>query len=292
MRAVDEIFASKEMPISFEIFPPKGELTVQAARSVAGGLAPLSPDFVSVTCSAAGVGDKRSTDAVASMVQEEFGIPSVAHVTCASQTGKTLDQTIEVLKRVGIRTVLALRGDLPADPRSEKRPDPLFFHLAIDMMPRLKNAGFCVGAAAYPEGHVNCFSTKSNIDHLLAKQDAGADYFVTQLCFDNDAIYRFLDEAKSAGIRVPITIGIMPFMSKSQLTRMVFMCGASLPSRVVKILGNYENDPESLRMAGIEYACHQLEDLSAHGVDGLHIYTMNDAGIAEATIKAIRNVSI
>lgn len=145
-----------------------------------------------------------------------------------------------------------------------------------------------MGAAAYPEGHIDCDSLRLNVEHLRQKQDAGASFLVTQLFFDNDCFYRFREGAEAAGITVPITAGIMPFMSKAQIQRMVFMCGASLPSPIIKLLARYEDDPASLRQAGIEYACRQLTDLQAHGVDGLHVYTMNNPEIARAASCALK----
>ena len=152
----------------------------------------------------------------------------------------------------------------------------------------LADAGFCVGAAAYPEGHIDCIDPKVNIEHLKEKVDAGASFLVTQLFFDNDYFYRFRERCTSARIYAPITCGIMPFLSKHQIQRMVFMCGASLPSPIIKLLARYEDDPASLRAAGIEYACKQLVDLEEHGADGLHVYTMNHPDIARACTEAIR----
>ena len=145
-----------------------------------------------------------------------------------------------------------------------------------------------MGAAAYPEGHIDCLDPRENIRHLRAKQDAGADFFITQLFFNNDDFYRFREAAESAGVAAPISCGIMPFLGKSQIQRMVFMCGASLPSPIIKLLARYEDDPASLRAAGIEYACKQLVDLEEHGADGLHVYTMNHPDIARACTEAIR----
>ena len=145
-----------------------------------------------------------------------------------------------------------------------------------------------MGAAAYPEGHISCESERDNIEHLKMKQDAGADFFVTQLAFDNERILRFLDCADKAGVGAPITCGIMPFLSKSQLERMIFMCGASLPSPVIKLLAKHEGDADALRRAGIEYACRQLVDLAGRGVRGLHVYCMNRADVAQAAMGALR----
>lgn len=283
MENIANIFNNRKLPVSFEIFPPKGDLTLESAREVAGGIARINPDFISVTYSAAGSGNGHATNAIAAMIQDELGIPSVAHLTCVSATDASLEAAIADMKARGVSTVLALRGDLVAG----QEPSPRY-RFAKDLIPVLKDAGFCVGAAAYPEGHITCEDDAVNIEHLKQKQDAGADFFVTQLAFDNEHIYRFLDAADAAGITAPITCGIMPFMSKSQISRMVFMCGASLPSPVIKLLAKHEDDPAALRQAGVDYACAQLVDLAAHGVDGVHVYSMNHPDIAEATIQALR----
>ena len=195
---------------------------------------------------------------------------------------ESIAAAVSDMKGRGIRNVLALRGDLPEGYK------PGDFKLAKDLIPRLTEAGFCVGAAAYPEGHIDCDSMRLNVEHLKQKEDAGAEFFVSQLFFDNEYFYRFREQAEAAGIRKPITAGIMPFMSKAQISRMVFMCGASLPSPIIKLLARYENDPASLRQAGIEYACRQLTDLQEHGVDGLHVYTMNNPEIARAAMCALK----
>ncbi|MDM8302385.1 methylenetetrahydrofolate reductase [Collinsella tanakaei] len=288
---VDQIFAEARaagaQPVSFEMFPPKGELTLERAREVAGGFAPLAPDFVSVTYSAGGSGNSAATAQIAQMISTEFGIPSVAHLTCISLTPDTLAAKIDEFRAAGIENVLALRGDLPAG-MSEADAEDIAYPYAKDLVPALVDAGFCVGGAAYPEGHLTCDDLPTSVKHLRQKQDAGASFFVTQLFFDNEYFYRFRELAGAAGITVPITAGIMPFTSKQQITRMVFTCAASLPAPVIKILARYEDDPASLREAGIEYACRQLEDLAAHGADGLHVYTMNRADVAQAAMHVLR----
>lgn len=286
MQTVKEIFEENRLPLSFEIFPPKGELTYDQAYEIACDLAPLKPSFISVTCSAGGSGNSDSTNTVAEMIQGSFGIPSVAHVTCINKNQAGLNATIADLRARGIGTVLALRGDLPADQPTGRE---IHYPHASDLIEPLVEAGFCVGAAAYPEGHIENLLLEDDIDHLKQKQDAGASFFVTQLFFLNDLFYRFREQAERQGITVPITCGIMPFLSQAQLSRMVFMCGASLPSPIIKLLARYADDPESLKAAGIEYACEQLVDLADHGVDGLHIYTMNQVPIAHATMQALHD---
>ena len=287
---VDALFSQAKQtstqPISFEMFPPKGKLTMDDAREVAASFAELTPDFVSVTYSAAGSGNGRATTDIASMLTHDYGLNSVAHLTCISLTREGLDQKIEEMHAAGIENVLALRGDRPANaPRPTSEPD---FRYAKDIITPLVEAGFCVGAAAYPEGHIDCDDLDADIRHLKEKQDAGASFFVTQLFYDNECCYRFLDRAERAGITIPITCGVMPFMSKASISRMVFMCGASLPAPVIKLLARYEDDEEGMQQAGIEYACEQLEDLAAHGVDGLHVYTMNRPRVAQAAMAALR----
>ena len=185
-----------------------------------------------------------------------------------------------------MENILALRGDLPAGATEDDKPASDYAY-ARDLIPELVDAGFCVGAAAYPEGHIACEDLNLSVEHLKQKQDAGASFFVTQLFFDNECFYRFRELADKAGITVPITAGIMPFMGKSQISRMVFMCGASLPSPVIKILAKYENDPESLQAAGVDYAARQLCDLKEHGADGLHLYTMNRPAIAATIMERL-----
>lgn len=290
MRVADIFSAARStgtQPISFEMFPPKGELTLDKARDVAQKLTSLKPSFISVTCSAGGSGNGATTAPIASMIAREFDTPSVAHLTCVGCTHEQLAQKINEYKVAGIENVLALRGDLPQN-TSEKDAAQSAYPFAKDMIPELVDAGFCVGAAAYPEGHIACEDLELSVRYLKEKQDAGASFFVTQLFFDNEYFFRFRDLAEKAGITVPITAGIMPFMSKQQISRMVFMCGASLPSPVIKILAKYEDDPESLRQAGIEYACRQLEGLRNAGADGLHVYTMNRPSVALAAIEALR----
>ena len=277
---VSELFCGNQ-PLSFEIFPPRGDLTEVEARRVAGELAELDPAFISVTYSAGGSGNSGATTKVASLIQNELGVPSVAHLTCQGLTRDMLEEKIAEMRAAGIKNVLALRGDpRPDAPQGD-------FAYAADVIPVLRAAGFCVGAAAYPEGHVTCASLEDDIAHLREKQDAGAQFLVTQLFFDNEDFFRFRDLAARAGITAPITCGIMPFMSKNQVSRMIFMCGASLPSPIIRLLNRYEGDDEALRRAGIEYAAAQLRGLRDAGADGLHVYTMNKPAVARAICELL-----
>ncbi|MDO4890849.1 MAG: methylenetetrahydrofolate reductase [Coriobacteriaceae bacterium] len=276
------VFGGERIPLSYEIFPPKGELPMEEARNVVAELAKLDPAFVSVTYSAGGGGNNERTSEIAQMGQDTFNLNMMAHLTCMGATREDIAASIALLKERGVQNVLALRGDpIPGK-------DVCDFKYAKDLIPTLREAGFCVGAAAYPEGHAACLDLDEDVRHLKEKQDAGAQFFVTQLFFDNRFAYKFLDKCRAARIRVPITFGIMPFMSKAQVSRMIFMCGASLPSPLVKVLARWEHDPDGLRKAGIEYACQQLIGLVEHGVDGVHLYSMNKPDVAREIATAVR----
>lgn len=291
MNNIADIYHNRR-PISFEMFPPKGALSMEEARSVALGFSALAPDFISVTYSAGGSGNNQATAAIASMIQDEFTTPALAHLTCLAQTRETLRAALDDLQRRGITAVLALRGDPPQglDEQEFANSAQNPYRHASDLIPLLVDAGFTVAAAAYPEGHISCSDDQLEIEHLKLKQDLGASFLITQLFFDNDYYYRFRERAERTGITLPMSCGIMPFLSKGQITRMVFTCGASLPSPIIKLLARFEHDPLGLRRAGIDYACRQLEDLAAHGVDGLHIYAMNSQDIAAGAMEALESV--
>ncbi len=293
-KTVTQVHQERRQPVSFEVFPPKGDLAQEDAVTLASQLAPLDPAYISVTYSAGGSGNKRATCDVASLIQRDYGVTAVAHLTCQGLLREQVAGVAQTLKDAGVVNVLALRGDpvpgeqgdlahasdlipllaeqglcvgaaaypeghvgvvnvlaLRGDPVPGEQGD--LAH-ASDLIPLLAEQGLCVGAAAYPEGHVGCLDLDEDVKHVREKQDAGAEFLVTQLFFDNEVAYRFQDKAEKAGIRVPISYGVMPFLSKSQVSRMIFMCGASLPSKVIKLLARYEDDPVSLRKAGIEYA--------------------------------------
>ena len=283
---IAELFGKGKTVFSCEVFPPKKTSPVDSIYKTLDGLKDIRPDFISVTYSAGGSGNNGATTKIAQMIDADFGIPSVAHLTCISLKRADLLAKIDEMRAAGIQNVLTLRGDVPQG--APTGPGCADYRYAKDIIPHLVDAGFCVGAAAYPEGHIECNDLELSVRQLKEKQDAGASFLVTQLFFDNQYFYRFRELAERAGITVPITAGIMPFMGKQQISRMVFMCGASLPSPVIKLLARYEDDADSLRAAGIEYACRQLEDLAANGVDGLHIYTMNRADVAGAAMSALR----
>ena len=280
---VKELFQSGKPVVSCEVFPPKNNTIIDSIYRAVEEITRLSPDFISVTYGAGGTGNDKHTADIADFIQKNSASTAVAHLTCVGAEREAIRRRLGELCEMGIGNVLALRGDLPES--GETGGD--FAH-AEDLIHEVcSHGGFCVGAACYPEGHIDCFETEKDLEFMKRKQDAGADYFISQLFFDNEVFYRFRDKASAKGITVPITAGVMPFLGQSQISRMVFMCGASLPSKIVKLLHKYENSPEALRAAGIEYAATQLEDLLAHGVQGVHIYTMNKPDIADFCLRRI-----
>lgn len=279
---ISEVYGGTKIPLSYEIFPPRGELPMQEAHRVLAGIAKLDPAFVSVTFSAGGSGNSELTSEITQHGQESLGLTMMSHLTCMGASKEDIQRHIELMKSRGVQNVMALRGD--------PRPDTTTtdFHFAADLIPVLREAGFCVGGACYPEGHVSSLNLDEDVRYLRAKQDAGAEFLVSQLFFDNRFAYRFLDRCRAARIRIPISFGIMPFTSKAQVSRMIFMCGASLPSPLVKLLAKYEDKPDDLQKAGVEYAISQLIGLANHGVDGLHLYSMNKPEVAAQIAEAVR----
>ena len=273
---------NSKCPISFEIFPPKGELDISSFRNMMDGFSKLNPEFISVTYSAGGGGNSHKTIDLASIIQNEYHIPSIAHLTCINSNKQEVDGVIDSIVDNGIKSVLALRGDIV------EGKTPTDFKFAKELIPLLKERGLNVGAACYPEGHVTCEDLDDDIKFMREKVDAWADFFLSQLLLDNSSYYKILERTERQGIAEPIHAGIMPISSKSQIMRMIFMCGASLPRDIVLILNKYENSPEDLRKAGIEYASKQIIDLIKNGVDGIHIYSMNKPENAAQIIENIK----
>ena len=279
---VSEIYKSTKQPVSFEIFPPKGYLSIRELSDILSQMKSLNPDFISVTYSAGGSGNSDRTATVASLVQNTYGINAVAHLTCANSDISEIESMSEKLKSEGIENILALRGDSIEGTHSE-------FSYASDLIPILKEKGFCIGAACYPEGHIACETPEKDWDYMKTKEVLGADFFMSQLFFDNTYFYKFLDYARKIGVTKPIIPGIMPILSQSQISRMIFMCGASLPSAIIRLLNKYSGNAADLRKAGIEYAASQALELLENGSDGIHIYTMNHPDIARYHTERIRS---
>ena len=274
---IDDILREKQT-FSYEIFPPKGDMSVSEAADLARELAGNGPDWISVTFSAGGSGNSQNTVSAAAAIQAT-GTQALAHLTCLGSSREDVDSYVRRISDVGVQNVLALRGD-----RAPGR-EAIDFEYGSDLVAYLKSVApdLCVGAACYPEGHVECEDLDLDVEHLKTKVDAGADFLVTQLFFDNEDFYRFRERLSRARIKVPVVVGIMPFTSVRQIKRLAFNCGASIPARAIKRLYAAGDDEDAQERAGVEYACEQLRDLAANGVDGIHIYTMNRPSVAKAT---------
>lgn len=287
---ITDIFKNAEAEgrqvVSFEMFPPKKDEAFRNVGEILDGMCELKPDFISVTCGAGGGSNRNRTIELASKIKNEYNTESMAHMTCITLDEESVVREINAAEQAGIENILALRGDIPKEGFDENK---VTYHHAYDLIKAIRSGSeMCTAAAAYPEGHIECDSFNKSIEHLKVKQDAGAEFFVSQLFFDNRYFYNLLESAARAGITVPITPGIMPMMSKSQISNMIFMCGASLPSEMIKILYKYENNPESLLKAALEYAGRQIADLVRNGVKGIHIYSMNKPAVAAELVKYIQ----
>lgn len=283
MRIIDK-FQSGRTVISFEIFPPKQDGDINTIYKTVDALADLRPDFISVTYGAGGTGGNTTID-IATKIKKEYKIEALPHFTCITSDGEAVKRNLALLHIRELENILALRGDYP--PGYLPSEGSKYKH-SIDLIREIaKDKTFCIGAAAYPEGHIECDDEKKDIRYLKEKVAEGVDFLISQLFFDNDIFYRFRDTIKEDGINCRLSAGIMPILSKKQIEKMIFMCGATLPSKVVRFLVKYENNPVALRRIGIEYAAAQAVDLIEKGADGIHIYTMNQPEIAKEILSRL-----
>ena len=272
---IKEILGKGCPTLSFEVFPPKTEDKFEGVEQAALAIAKLKPAFMSVTYGAGG-GTSRYTVQIASDIQESCGVVSLAHLTCVSSTREKVHQVLGELKEKKIENVLALRGDIPADGKVEKD-----YRYASQLIREIKQAGdFCIGAACYPEGHVESANKTEDILHLKEKVEAGCDFVTTQMFFDNNILYNYLYRIREQGITVPVVAGIMPVTNRSQIQRICQMSGTYLPARFKAIVDRFGDRPAAMKQAGIAYATEQIIDLIANGVNGIHIYTMNKPDVA------------
>lgn len=286
MKIVDQ-FKAKRCVFSIECFPPKQTTQMDKLRATLFAMKNLAPDFISVTFGAGGSAGGISTVEVANLIQNEVGIPALAHLICMGNDKASASRILDELEQVGVHDVLALRGD-----RTPSRPaSPDFVH-ASDLTAFIKayKPDFSVHGACYPEGHPEADTLRQDVENLCIKQAAGAEHLVTQLFFDNMYFYRFLNLARRAGITLPVSAGVMPIVKRSQIERTVALSSASLPSDFTRMISRWQDDPAALYDAGIEYAVRQLRDLIEGGADGVHLYAMNDAVVARKVYDGIRDL--
>lgn len=272
--------------VSFEVFPPKKDGEFEAAFETLDALGRLNPDFISVTYGAGGSRSGKTVE-IASYIQNKLGIDAMAHMTCVGSRREELLKVARSLEENHVQHVLALRGDRPRDMTDEQFHSRDFEH-ASDMMTFLKDStGLHICGACYPEKHFESFSMEADLRHLKQKQDAGAEFFISQLFFDNDYYYSFLEKASKKGITVPICAGIMPITSVKQIGTTITLSGSSIPKQLSDLFASYGDNPEDMRKAGIDYAIRQIRDLQENGVNDVHIYTMNKPKMAGEIMAAI-----
>ena len=286
MRIVD-LFRADEPVISFEFFPPKTEEGVETLYKTVKELRPCRPSFVSVTYGAGGSTRDRTLELVA-RIQRDLGITTMAHLTCVGSTKDEIRETLDRLHASGIRNVLALRGDPPKG-QAEFQAVEGGFRYATELVAFIRELGddWCVGAACYPEGHVESSDLEADLAHLVEKVDAGADFLVAQLFFDNDDYRAFVRRARSNGVAVPIVPGLMPVTNASQVERFTKMCGARIPQELYRRLRIVEDDNAAVVATGVQWAVDQGRELLAEGAPGLHFYTLNRSSATLAVHAAL-----
>jgi len=280
----EEILKVKKPTFSFEIFPPKGDGNLESIYATVDALASLMPDFISVTYGAGG-SSRENTVEIASVIQNKYNIPTLAHLTCVGSSKKEMDYILKELDEKGIKNILALRGDLNGEAQLGD------FKYASDLIAYIKDKySFNIVGACYPEKHIEAYSMSGDLRNLKIKVDKGVDMLVSQLFFDNQSFYNFNEKAKNIGIDVPIIAGVMPITSSKQMEKLVSLFGATLPESVQRFIKAYGHNSMAIKEAGIAYATQQIVDLLAYGVDGIHLYTMNQADIAKRIAENIRGI--
>lgn len=284
---ISELLQKGNITFSCEIFPPKPGADISRMWEVVQGIAELSPDFISVTYGAGGSTSKRTVE-IASTIQEQHHIPALAHLTCVSSTREDIRNQLQLMKENGLENILALRGDMPQDGST---PALTHYKYACELIEDIKSQGdFCIGAACYPEGHVECERREDDIDYLKHKVECGCDFLTTQMFFDNNVLYNFLYRILAKGIQVPVIAGIMPVINSRQIKRSCELSGTQLPQRFRRIAEKFADDPLAMKQAGIAYATEQIIDLLANGVEHIHLYTMNKPEIAAAIMNNLSHI--
>ena len=278
---INELFATKDMVVSFEVFPPKPEAPFEPILETITALEELHPDFISVTYGAAGSNRGRTMDIAEHINKTNNKIISLAHLTSIVNTTQEIDEILTDMKDRGIQNILALRGDPPQDTTLIARET-----FAKDLIEQIKGHNhFGIAAAAYPEGHPECPDKKQELAYLKAKIDAGVDFLITQIFFDNAYFYDLADKLTGLNVKTPVSAGIMPVFSAKQVERICQLCGATIPEKLRQLMDKYADKPSDMQKAGLEYAYEQISDLVANGAHGIHLYTMNKPELATAMVK-------
>lgn len=287
MKVIDALKDNKQT-ISFEFFPPKSEEQEKKLFEVIEKLKQLNPNFVSITCGALGT-TKDKTIFWVKKIKQDFGLEPVAHLTCVAETRDSLEKYINELYSLGVRNILALRGD-PPDGHQKFIPPVKGFRYASQLVEfiKQKQPDFCVGVAGYPEKHRESESVEKDLDYLKQKINAGAEYIISQLFFEPNMFFAFLERCEKSGINVPILPGIMIITSLKQITKLTQMCGASIPKELMERLNQHQDDPEAIKQIGIDEAVKLCKKLKERNIPGLHFFVMNQS---EAITSVLQRLS-
>lgn len=282
MKIIDVITGEKPS-LSFEVFPPKTSDNFNNVKKVTEEIAALKPSYMSVTYGAGG-GTSQYTVSIAENIEKSFDVPALAHLSCVSSKKNDIQNQLDLLREKGVENILALRGDIPAGMDKTN----LDYHYACELTREIKAyGGFCIGGACYPESHPESATSFDDIRYLKEKVEAGCEFLVTQMFFDNDVLYNFMYRIREAGIEVPVVAGIMPVTNPKSIKRTCKISGAALPQRFCRIVDKYGDNPEAMKQAGIAYATQQVIDLYANGINAVHVYSMNKPDVAAAIQKNV-----
>lgn len=281
---IKDLFKSNKIVYSFEIFPPKRTADIQTIYATLEKLKGLKPHYISITYGTQD-GIDSGTAELAQTVLQKYAITPLAHLTAIHSNKKDIDLYLEKFKAAGVKNILALRGDIKSG-----LPVSKDFKYASDLVSYIKDKGFAVSGACYPEGHFESKSLERDIQNLKKKVDSGVCHLNSQLFFDNEDFYTFLNKARAAGINVPIQAGIMPLVKSSHLQRTISLSGGKIPPAISRMQAKYSQDKAALFDAGIAYATQQISDLISYGVDGIHLYIMNNADVAAKITQNIKSL--
>lgn len=281
------ILGNEKVTLSFEVFPPKSNADFEKIKEAAYKVAALKPSFMSVTYGAGG-STQSNTISIASGIQNEYNVPVIAHLTCVGATKDSIQSALTQMQQSGVKNILALRGDRP----SWMEGDPFIdYHYAYELVETIKSYGdFCVGGACYPECHPESATKKDDVEYLKRKVDAGCEFLTSQMFFDNNIFYNFLYRVRDAGIEVPIIPGIMPITRAKQVENAVKLSGCNVPERFKNIVDRFGNNKNAMEQAGVVYATEQIIDLIANGVNNIHIYSMNNAGVVQGILTNLSEI--
>ncbi len=280
---ISDIYKQKKTVFSCEVFPPKPENDIKTIYTTIKELKTISPDFVSVTYGAGG-GTKTRTLEISSKIKKEYNLESLMHLTCINSSFNDITKILDAVKNNEIENILALRGDIPKN--KDKKDIITDFQFAVELIDFIKKYNnFSIGAAGYPEKHPESLNINNDIEYLKNKVGKGAEFIITQLFFNNEDFYKFMDRIHSSGITVPVSAGIMPVVKAKLIIKMVNLSGATIPGKLQNLIDKYGHNLRDMEKAGIDYSIQQITNLLKQGVNGIHLYTMNNADLAKKISK-------